>query len=336
MSLNRRSFTARATACAVLPAVAACATPPADASWLWLPWIEQAKALRAVLPTPAAQAFLDEVARLPAVAPRTLYRHEQRRTWLSAAEWQALPEADRAQHRPREFDAMAWASTFYGSPLAYALLLDVAAAHGLQGLPGRKIIDYGYGAIGAPRLLAQAGAQVIGLDVDPVLGLLYNQPGDTGRMRGGGSLQLLNANFPGDGSAAAVGRGAQLFISKNTLKNGYLRPEAGNALVRPPVPLPEYLAAVRHTLAAGGLFVIYNLSLKQDPAQYRPANDGRCPFTVDELNAAGFEVLRLDSDHSAVARRAGEVLGWAAPPAQGGMGDLQSNLFALATVAQAR
>jgi hypothetical protein len=338
MSLDRRTWLGGAVG-ATGWALAACSTPPPKpaASHPWQALIDEARALQAVMPasTPVRE-FFDAVPRLPTVAPRTLYRHPQHRTWLNAAQWAELPEAERSAWTPRAFDATTWASTFYGTPLAYALALNMAARHGLDTLRARKVVDYGYGAIGAPRLMAQAGAQVTGIDVDPMLALLYAAPGDTGALPGGGALRLVQANFPGDGSAAAVGDGVHLFVSKNTLKKGYVRPDAGEPFVRPPVPWPDHLRAVRATLAPGGLFVIYNISARLDPANYRPANDPRSPFARDEFSAAGFEVLALDAADGALVRQAGQALGWGAPTAQGGMGDLQNNLFAMATVARAR
>jgi SAM-dependent methyltransferase len=297
---------------------------------------DEARALQAALPpTPVVSEFLGGVAKLPLVPPRTFYRDQQRRRWISAAEWERMPRAEASAWIPLVFDAYTYYSTFHGSPLAYALALNVAAQHGVETLRGRKVLDYGYGAIGAVRLMADAGAQVIGIDVDPLLGLLYSASRNACTLANG-ALCLLQANFPGDGSQAAVGSEVQLFISKNTLKKGYVRPDVGSPQVVPPVPWPEFLRAARQAMAPGGLFLIYNISAKLDRANYRPANDPRSPFTRGEFEAAGFEVLALDADDSATARRAGPALGWNARPTAGGVGDMQTNLFAMATVVRAR
>jgi len=332
--LTRRALlcsAAAVSACGTLSKNAALVAPQGSLQALR----REALALQAVMPpTPVVREFLGGVAKLPEVPPRTFYRDQQRRRWISEADWAQLPPTEASTWIPLVFDAETYYSTFYGTPLAYALALDVAAQHGVATLRGRRVVDYGYGAIGAVRLMADAGAQVIGIDIDPLLGLLYGASRAACTMANG-ALCLLQANFPGDGSQEAIGTGVQLFISKNTLKKGYVRPDAGSAQIVPPVPWPEFLRALRQTLAPGGVFLIYNINAKLDPARYRPANDSRSPFTREEFEAAGFEVLAFDADDSANARRAGPAMGWDAKPIAGGLGDLQNNLFAMATVARA-
>jgi hypothetical protein len=300
----------------------------------------EAQALRQAMQplAPAVAEFLDQVPLLPVPQPQTLYRHSSTRAWLSAANWLRLPEDQRAAWASRAYDANAIYGHRYGTPLAYAMLLDVAARHGMRTLRGQHVVDYGYGALGPVRLMAQAGADVIGLDVDPVLGLLYGRDGQrsqSGPSATRGKMLLLQTNFPEPAGLADVGRNVNWFISKNTLKRGYLRPDEGQPEIKPPVDLPQYLQAVRGCMAKGGCMLIYNISLRQDPAKYRPANDPRSPFTRAEFEAAGFEVLALDDDEGPATRRMGRALGWAAEPAAGGMGDLDSNLFAMSTVARA-
>jgi hypothetical protein len=298
---------------------------------------KEALALRQVMQPLAGVVaeFLDQVPRLPVPPPQTLYRHSTTRVWSSAAQWMRLSESERSAWAPRVFDAPAYYGNRHGTPLAYAMLLDVAARHGLQSLRGQQVVDDGFGALGAVRLMAQAGANVTGLDVDPLLTQLYGRNGNSAQAPMCGQIQLLQTNFPEPAAVADIGRNVNGFISKNTLKRGYLRPEEGQPEIKPPVDLPQYLQAVRGCLARGGHMLIYNIGQRQDPAKVRPANDPRSPFTRAEFEAAGFEVLALDADEGPATRRMGRALGWAAEPSAGGMGDLETNLFAMSTAARA-
>ncbi len=61
----------------------------------------------------------------------------------------------------------------YGSPLAYARLLDLAESHGFREPKGAKVFDFGYGSIGHLQMLARCGAYATAVDVDPILPKLY-------------------------------------------------------------------------------------------------------------------------------------------------------------------
>ena len=79
-------------------------------------------------------------------------------------------------------------------------------------------------------------------------------------------------------------------------------------------------------LKPGGYFFIYNLA----PAQgkpYLPMADGRCPWSRELLQAAGFEVLAYDADDSTRARQMGHLLEWDSDG-----DDLKKNLFATYTL----
>jgi len=45
---------------------------------------------------------------------------------------------------------------------------------------GKRILDFGYGTVGHLRLLASLGADMVGVEVDPLLRALYSAPGDQG------------------------------------------------------------------------------------------------------------------------------------------------------------
>jgi hypothetical protein len=179
-------------------------------------------------------------------------------------------------------------------------------------------VDFGYGNVGQLKLLALLGAEAHGIEVDPLLPLLYAP--ENGRVAGLGAvpgrLRLLHGRFPADAAlVASLGSGFDLFLSKNTLKRGYVHPEK---------PVPErqridlgvsdadYVATVFRLLKPGGYFLIYNLSPPPAPPgkPYIPWADGRSPFDEATLRAAGFEVIAFDRDDSEAARALARVLGW--------------------------
>ena len=114
-------------------------------------------------------------------------------------------------------------------------------------------------------------------------------------------MKLIHGRFPADPKVvAAVGVGYDLFLSKNTLKRGYIHPAEKvdpRMLVNVGVDDPAFLKAVAATLKPGGWFVIYNLCPAPNAAgkPYIPWADGRCPFSAEDLAAAGFETLVRDA-----------------------------------------
>jgi hypothetical protein len=166
--------------------------------------------------------------------------------------------------------------------------------------------------------------------------ILYAAPGDQGPFgKAGGSVKLVHGRFPADQkTVAAVGGGYDLFLSKNTLKRGYIHPAEkvdSQKLVNLGADDPTFLKAVASVLKPGGWLVIYNLSpAPNGPGKpYRPMADGRCPFSAEDLAAAGFETLVRDGVDDKAARALGTALGWDKPPDSM---NLENDLFALVTV----
>jgi len=222
----------------------------------------------------------------------------------------------------------------YGSPLAYARALDLAEKHGFAPSKGAKIFDFGYGSIGHLRMFAQMGLNAIGVDVEPLLPVMYE--GCSGPL-GDGSVQLLNGRFPAEEKLVELaGDGYDLFLSKNTLKRGYIHPSREPASPRHVIQLgvtdEKFLERVASMLKPRGLFVIYNFCPPRAALDkpYIPWADGECPFTREELSNAGFEVLEYDVVDDKEARDLGHRLGWDAP---GGM-KLETDLFAWYTIAR--
>jgi hypothetical protein len=284
------------------------------------------------------RAFLKAAESAPPYAPRTVYRRGQARDWLNAATFAQLTAADRAGWTPVTIEEDTYQGLFYGSPLAYLLPLERLGGTGFGGLRGKRVADFGHGGIGQLRLFAELGAEAVGIDVDPLQPVLYAAPTDQGPLgNAGGSVKLVHGRFPADPKAvAAVGGGYDLFLSKNTLKRGYIHPaEKVNPrlLVNLGVDDPAFLKAVALALKSGGWLVIYNLTPAPNAAgkPYRPMADGRCPFSVEDLAAAGFETLVRDAVDDRAGRALGAALGWNKPPVNM---KLEDDLFALFTIAR--
>lgn len=291
---------------------------------------EEAKALAPLVRTPLARDFLAAVPKLPRVAPRTIYRDSARTRAWSEREALALADSVRAKLVPRVLDEKFYYDTRYGSPLAYVRALELLGEKGVRTVRGARVADFGCGMLGQLRLLAELGAHTIGVDVDPILPALYSEPGDQGAI-GQGSVKLATGQWPAtEEMRSAVGEGLDLFISKNTLKNGYLHPAEKvdpRMLVHLGVGDSEYVAALARSVKRGGHVLIYNLCPAPAPPgkPYIPWADGRCPFPREMWERAGFRVLEFDRDDSPAARAMAHALGWDA--GEGGM-KLEQDLFA--------
>ena len=290
----------------------------------------EARALAPLVKTSLARDFLGAAPKLPHIEPRTIYRDSARTRAWSAREAAALPDSARARLVPRTLDEKFYYDTRYGSPLAYVRALEILGQHGVKSVRGKRIADFGCGMLGQLRLLAENGAATIGIDVDPLLPALYSEPGDQGPV-GPGSVKLATGQWPaGDAIVADVGRDLDVFMSKNTLKNGYIHPAEQvdpRMLVHLGVSDSAFVAALSRSVKRGGLVLIYNLCPAPAPPgkPYIPWADGRCPFPRATWEAAGFKVIAFDTDDGPAARAMGHALGWDA--GEGGM-KLESDLFA--------
>lgn len=291
---------------------------------------EQSRALQPLVRTELARDFLAQVPKLPHIEPRTVWRDSARTRAWSASEAAALPDSVRAWLVPRTLDERFYYDTRYGSPLAYVRALELLGEHGLRSVRGKRVADFGCGALGQLRLLSESGARTVGIDVDPLLSALYSEPGDRGDV-GPGTVSLATGQWPAEERMVReVGGGLDLFLSKNTLKNGYLHPAEKvdpRMLVHLGVSDSAFVAALARDVRRGGLVMIYNLCPAPAPPgkPYIPWADGRCPFPRAMWEAAGFRVLEFDRDDGPAARAMGHALGWDA--GENGM-KLESDLFA--------
>jgi SAM-dependent methyltransferase len=304
----------------------------------------EAEALGPLVSTSLSRDFLHAVADLPAVAPRTLFRSADHRAyWSPAAAARLGPETRRALEQVT-LDEEFYYTTKYGTPLAYTRPLEVLGRAGLADANKLKVLDFGYGTIGHLRLLASLGADVTGIDVDPLLPALYSEPSDQGSVRGRngqiGCLRLVNGRFPADPNVReAVGSGFDLIISKNTLKNGYIHfagtpgEENSRRLIDLGMTDSEFVKILHEALKPGGRVLIYNLSPAPSPSGQpsKPWADGRCPFSKEVWTSAGFRVLEHDRDDSTAARAQGHALEWDRGDQPM---DLEHDLFALYTLVE--
>jgi SAM-dependent methyltransferase len=317
----------------LLPSCGAAQEPPESA----LATLKRdALSLEPIVTSALAKDFLQATTNLTAIPPRTIYLDEPTKTYKTEAAAAALSPEEKAKLKRIDLDASFYWNTKYGSPLAYARPLDLLARSGLNDLSGLKILDFGYGTIGHLRLMAGLGADLTGIDVDPLLHALYSAPTDQGLVknlkRRDGTIRLIDGRFPADPAiTAAAGGSYDVFISKNTLKKGYVHPERNvepRRLLNLAVDDETFVKTLHHALKPGGTVLIYNICPAPSPPgqPYKNWADGRCPFPRDVWQKAGFRLIAFDQDDSPAARAMAHALGWdqGSEPI-----DLKSDLFAM-------
>jgi hypothetical protein len=283
-----------------------------------------AGAVRPLVTTDAARGFLDQAMKLPDPPKLAVWRSTDRKRAYTEAEYAKLPEAERVGLERREPPASFYYLTGFGSPIMYGRALDLyAKAAGIESFKGKTIADFGYGTIGHLWMLASAGANCVGTDVEAVFRAIYAERPSPGP--GAGEMELLHGRWPGDEALAArvaafttAHGGLDVFLSKNTLKRGYIHPERETNkafLVDLGVSDERFVTGVFEALKPGGWLVIYNLSPAQNPPDkpYLPHADGRCPFDRALLEKAGFEVVEFDHDDREAALDWWMALGFNGP-----------------------
>ena len=246
---------------------------------------QEARALEPLVASTLGRSFLQATPRLPAIAPRKLYFDEGKKTYRTEAGAASLSEQERSALKPFPVDESFYYTTRYGSPLAYARPIDLLGENGLEDVSGLKVLDFGYGTVGHVRLLAGLGADVTGIDVDPLLRVLYSTPEDQGIIKNpkgrDGRLRLIDGRFPADQTVrTAVGGNYDLILSKNTLKRGYVHPERPvdpRRLLNLRVDDAEFVKSLHDALKPGGRVMIYNITPAPSPPgqPYKHWADGR-------------------------------------------------------------
>jgi hypothetical protein len=279
---------------------------------------QDAKNLAPLVQSPEAIGFLQASQKLTAPAFRELMVDPVSGKFLSRSRFDSKKPASAEKYQPASPEEVTeiFYNTAYGSPLAYVRALDVASKQGLRLTPQNKVADFGFGNIGQLRMFAQMGLLATGIDDSDMLKDLYSNADDVGPY-GNGSVQLAFGKFPQDDAIVQrVGTGLQLFISKNTLKRGYIHPEREPGkpewLIHLGVSDEVFLRAIHDSLESGGYFVIYNICPKPTPLDkpFQPWTDGRSPFSEEQLKAAGFDVKQFNIDDTIFVREMAKVLHW--------------------------
>lgn len=292
---------------------------------------EMAKNAESVLPlveSELATSFLKTAQHLPEVASFTVYIRESEKetknpVGISIKHWETLPEEEQQGYIPRTVSGMKYYFTKYGSPIAFVRAVELAGQAGLTDFENKKIVDFGFGSIGHLRMMAMRGAAVHGVDVDLFLQSLYRRPRDQGEVSIGdvaglkaGSVKLSFGKFPGEEAVAKeIGGEIDLFVSKNTLKRGYIHPAQKvdpRRMIDLGVSDQEFVGEVYSRLQPGGLFLIYNLHPRRtEPGEkYITWSDGRCPFEQKLLTDTGFEIVAFDQDDTEFAHAMATAFGW--------------------------
>ncbi|MEP7155793.1 MAG: hypothetical protein ABI905_08465 [Betaproteobacteria bacterium] len=284
---------------------------------------DEAEALKPLAKSALGQRFLDAARALPVIGTRTVYLNEITREYFSPDEKSALPAAAQAKLAEVKQDEYRYYYTKYGSPLAYLRPLELAATHGVSDVAGKVIMDFGYGGIGHLRILASLGAHVTGIDPDSYLDALYSSKRDqgavppaAGRRGQPGTVALVHGYWPKEPKIIErVGQGYDLILSKNTLKKGYIKPDRKidkRQQITLGVTDDAFLKAIHNALNPGGKMIIYNLYPKPPDAKgaYNPQADARSPFSREQYEKAGLEVIAINIEDHAAARAMGRLLKW--------------------------
>ncbi len=297
----------------------------------------EATAMTAQAQSPLAKEFLSGFQCLPPlVTPRVAYYNKDTRDALSDKVAKGMSEEQLKGYIKRDLDEQFFYQTRYGTPVAFTRPMEILGRAGVKHVDGLKMVDFGFGSIGQLRALAALGADAVGVEVDPLLKVMYSDPADTGAIKrcaaagkgGDGSIKLVFGQFPAEAATVAeVGQGYDVFVSKNTLKRGYIHPEQEadpRMLVHLRVDDETFVKSVYDLLKPGGFALIYNLSPApaKEGEHYKPWADGRSPFVRELYERVGFAVIAFDTDDSAAAREMGKALGWA----ESGM-NLEADLF---------
>lgn len=278
----------------------------------------EAATVSGVVETELARTFLSGAGKLPAPAARAWYfrRTDASVEYRSETQYQGMSMEERKEWTRRDLTEDIFYNTKYGTPLAYARLLDVAALKGLTSLEGKRVVDFGYGTIGHLRLMSDLGAEAVGVDVDPFLDTLYGDPRDVKTEKG--KIELLRGFFPTDGRLVAAMGNYDVFTSKNTLKKGYIHPSREakpEQMVDLGVDDETFLRTVYNGLKPGGYVVIYNLSgpKAKESEPFNPSAEGENPFPKELWEKVGFTTLAYDEVDSPAIRKMGEGFGWGKP-----------------------
>lgn len=302
--------------------------------------MQEAAAISAQAPSSFAKSLLAGYGCLQPITPMVAYYNKETRAALSAEEAAKMTEAQLTGYAKRDIDDKFYYFTRYGTPVAFVRPVEILGQAGVKSADGLKLVDFGFGSIGQLRALAAVGADVTGIEVDPLLKIMYTK--ETGKVarcsvagKGrDGSIDLAYGMFPKDPAVVKqVGGGYDVFVSKNTLKRGYVHPEREadpRMLINLEVDDETFVRAVYDALKPGGYFLIYNLhpAPAKPEEEYIPWADGRSPFSKETYEKVGFKVLSFDVDDTPDARTMGKTFGWGTDE------ELAKSIFGMYTLVQ--
>jgi hypothetical protein len=228
-----------------------------------------------------------------------------RATWFCSKDTDVCAEKNPGDFIERRIDDD-FAYARITDPLGYARAFEVLAEAGFQP-SGRKLLDFGYGNFGQLLMLSELGVDVHGVEVDPLLPIAVKRL--TPRK---GKLTLHHGYFASDRKLVKdIGSGYDVWLSKNTLKRGYVHPAEPmdpKAQIDLGLDDAKVLRLIHAQLNKGGFFLIYNIGGSPSPS--KPMTDIRCPFAKEALIATGFEVFAYERDDTEKCKAMATSLEW--------------------------
>lgn len=286
--------------------------------------IKEADKLSKIVKETLSKDFLKKVVALEEAPVKTImYYDKENRKAYTESEYESLQVKPEGAKK-REYNDKFYYYTGYGSPLSYVSTLEILGKHGFKIKKNTNIIDFGFGYIGHLSLFTKMGAnKVSGVEVSPILEALYKNRE--------GNLNLVYGMFPYDKNVVdKVGKGYDLFVTKNTLKKGFITPEKERG-IKPMIDFKvsheDFVKSVYDILKKGGYMLIYNIhnSAEKD---YKPWKDGRSPYEISLYEKVGFKVLSFNEDHTDFIKLMAKALGWEKSM------DIENDLFATYTLVQ--
>ena len=195
--------------------------------------MQNAAAIQPQASSPFAKSLLAGFGFLQPHAPTVVWYNKETRTALPAAEASKMTEAQLTGYTKRDVDDNFYYFTRYGTPVAFVRPVEILGKAGVKGADGLKLVDFGFGSIGQLRALAYMGADVTGIEVNPILQVIYaREPGQVTRCAAAGkgkdgSISLAFGQFPKEPAMVKkVGGGYDVFISKSNTQARLRAPSA--------------------------------------------------------------------------------------------------------------
>lgn len=268
--------------------------------------LAESELLKEIVNSNQSIKFLNGVKLLP-TPPKEMvvYYNKEEKQALSEKKFK-LSKVDTSMYKRLHLKESYFYYTKYGSPLAFVAPLELLSSYNITVTNKTKVLDFGFGSIGQLLLMKEMGAKVSGIEVDPILKVLYKDHSK--------KLNLVYGLFPKDArTVRKLGKKYDLFISKNTLKKGFINPEKKvnpRFMIDLKVSHEKFLESIKQLLKPGGHVLIYNLHAALALDNYKPWTDGRSPYSKEFYEKNGFEVITLNGDHTNFARNMGTCFGW--------------------------